>query len=356
MELKPIDQQVVVVFGASSGIGRETALRMAGRGAKVVAAARSETGLASLMAEIRGGGGEAIAIAADAADFDQVKVVADRAADKYGRIDTWVHLAAVSLYATFEQATPEEWRRIIDVNLNGQAYGAMAALPHLRREGRGALIHVSSVEALRALPLQSAYASSKHGVKGMADALRVELRREGLPVSVTNIMPASINTPLFNKARTKMGYKPMGLPPIYTPEIVTKTILYAAENPVREIICGGAGWAIKAADRLAPELMDAALSRYGFEWQRTDEPKSAEDPHSLFAPLEGQDRVEGDFGYQTMPKSWYTWLGRHPMAGKLITGAALGALALWAARLAGDGAGGKEEKRNEKALARAAGG
>ena len=332
IRLKPVEEQVMVVFGASSGIGRQTALRAAARGAKVVAAARGEQGLNSLVAEIRQQGGEATAVVADTSDFEQVKLVAERAASRYGRIDTWAHLAAVSVYANLEQTTPEEWRRVIDVNLNGQAYGAMAALPHLRRAGGGALIHVSSVEALRAMPLHSAYAASKHGIKGFTEALRVELRHEGAPVSVTNIMPASINTPFFNKARTKTGYKPMGLPPIYTPAIVTKAILYAAENPVREMICGGSGWAIKLTEQAAPGLMDALLTRIGYEWQRTNEPKSADDPHALFRPVQGYDCVEGDFGYQTMPKSIWTWLERHPAAGKVLAGAGLGALAMFVAR------------------------
>ncbi len=331
MQLKPINEQVVVVFGASSGIGRDVALKLAERGARVVAAARGEMGLSSLMSEIRGRGGEAIAIVADASDFDKVKMVAERAVDKYGRLDTWVQMAAVSIYAKFEETTPEEWRRIMDVNLTGQAHGAWAALPHLKRSG-GALICVSSVEALRALPLQSAYAASKHGVKGFVDALRVELINEGAPVSVTNIMPASINTPFFNKARTKTGYKPMGIPPIYSPHIVAEAILYAAENPARDIICGGAGWGFKMGEFLAPSLLDKALSKIGFEWQRTDERKSEDAPDNLFHPLEGYDRVEGDFSNQTMPASAYTWLERHPLIRGTLTAATLGALAFVAAR------------------------
>ncbi len=137
--LKPIEEQVVVVFGASSGIGRETALAFARRGAKVVVAARGEAGLQSLVESIRNLGSEAVYVVADVTDFAQVQAVAERAVAEYGRLDTWVHCAAVSLYATFEQTTPEEFKRLVDVNLVGQAYGAMAALPHLRREGRGAL-------------------------------------------------------------------------------------------------------------------------------------------------------------------------------------------------------------------------
>ncbi len=209
MSLKPLREQVVVVMGASSGIGREAALRFAGRGAKVVVSARGEPGLRSLVEEIREGGGEAAAVVADAAEFEQVESVADRAAEEYGRLDTWVHVAGVGLFAAFEDTTPEEFRRVIDVNLMGQVHGAMAALPHIKREGRGALVHISSMGAKRSVPLQSAYCASKHGMEGFLEALRVELRHEGLPIEVTSIQPATTNTPFFDKARTKLGVKPV---------------------------------------------------------------------------------------------------------------------------------------------------
>ena len=152
--LKPIEQQVAVIMGASSGIGRATALRFAEEGARLVVAARGETGLESLVNEIRAMGGEATAVTADVTDFAQTQAVAQSAVDRYGRLDTWVHLASVSLYATFEETTPEEVKQVVDVNLIGMVHGVKAALPHLRREGRGALILVSSIEAERALPLQ----------------------------------------------------------------------------------------------------------------------------------------------------------------------------------------------------------
>jgi NAD(P)-dependent dehydrogenase (short-subunit alcohol dehydrogenase family) len=157
MQLKPIEEQIVVLMGASSGIGRETALRFARKGAKVVVSARGEEGLDSLAEEVQAEGREAISVPADTSEFGQVKAVADRAVEEYGRLDTWVHLAAVGLFSTFDETTPEEFARVIDVNLMGQVYGAMAALPHLKREGRGALIHISSVEAKRSFPFHSAY-------------------------------------------------------------------------------------------------------------------------------------------------------------------------------------------------------
>jgi NAD(P)-dependent dehydrogenase (short-subunit alcohol dehydrogenase family) len=195
VQLKLVGDQVVVLMGASSGIGRETALRFARKGAKVVVSARGEEGLDSLVEEIRREDGEAIAVPADTSEFDQVKAVADRTVQEYGRLDTWVHLAAVGLFAAFEEITPKEFRRVIEVNLMGQAYGAMAALPHIKREGGGALIHVSSMGAKRSIPLQSAYCASKHGIDGFLESLRVELQHEKLPISVTQVMPATINTP-----------------------------------------------------------------------------------------------------------------------------------------------------------------
>src|SRR5215207_7149183 len=217
MQLKPVEEQVVVVMGASSGIGRDTALRFANRGAKVVLSARGEKGLNSLVEEIRHDGGQAVAVPTDVAEFARVKEVADRAVEKYGRLDTWVHLAAVGLYATFEQTTPEEFQQVVDVNLMGQVYGAMAALPHIKREGRGALIHISSVEAKRSFPYHSAYGASKHGIDGFLEAL---------PISVTQVMPGTINTPFFDKGRSKLGVKPVGVPPIYEPQTVANVILY----------------------------------------------------------------------------------------------------------------------------------
>lgn len=304
MQLKPISQQVVVVVGASSGIGRETALKFAQRGAKVVVSARSQQGLDSLVDEIRNFTGEATAIVADVTNFNQVKAIADKAVEQYGRIDTWVHNAAVEIYASFEQTTPEEFQRLIDVNLMGQVYGAMVALPHLKREGRGALIHVSSIEARRSLPLQSAYAAAKHGIDGFLEALRVELQHEKLPISVTNVMPASINTPLFDKARTKLGVKPQGVPPIYQPSLVSNAILKVAEQPKRDVVVGGAGKMILLAQRLSPSLVDAYMVRTAFKGQRTNEPKGSDAPDNLFEPLPGYNTVQGDFSNQAKSSSF----------------------------------------------------
>lgn len=314
MQLKPINQQVVAIVGASSGIGRETALKFAKGGAKVVVAARSQSGLNSLVDEIKGFGGEAIAIQADVLEFDQVKAIADKAVEEYGRLDTWVHCAAIALYAPFEETTPEEFKRVIDVDLMGQVYGAMVALPHLRREGRGALIHISSILGRRSIPLQSAYCAAKHGINGFLESLRVELMHEGVPISVTEISPTAINTPFFTKARTKLGVQPMGTPPIYEPSIVADSIVYAAQHPTRDMIVGDAAKIIWMIQRLSPSLVDTLLTQLGFNTQRTSKPKTEDEINNFYQPISEFNRVEGDFSDQSLPVSISDWLDTHPVA------------------------------------------
>jgi short-subunit dehydrogenase len=252
-----------------------------------------------------------------------MQALADAAVATYGQLDTWVHLAAVGMWATVEQTTAAEFKRIIDVNLTGQAFGAMAALPHLRKAGRGALIHVSSGEGKLALPLQAAYAASKHGVVALVDSLRMELQHEGVPISVTNVMPSGINTPFFNKAGTKLGVKPRPLPPIYQPRVVADAILFAAEHPTRELVVGSAARVGIFAKHVAPRLVDAVLARVGVRLQHTSEPKTAATPNNLWAPLPDDHRIQGDFGAESRSWSAYTFLMTHPGARYLATGAAL---------------------------------
>jgi NAD(P)-dependent dehydrogenase (short-subunit alcohol dehydrogenase family) len=331
MKLKPIEQQVVAVVGASSGIGRETALQFAKRNAKVVVSARTVSGLASLVDEIKALGGDAIAIPADVAEFEQVKSIADRTVEHYGRLDTWVHAAGTAIIAPFEQVTPEEFQRVINVNLMGSVYGAMVAMPHLRQTGRGAFIAVSSVEARRSMPLQAAYSASKHGMEGFLDSLRSELKQEGFPISITNIMPSVINTPFYNKARTKLGVMPTGIPPYYQPSLVAEAILHTAENPTRDLIVGDVGRVVDLFQKIAPDLTDTLVGAIAVPGQRTDRIKAADDPNNLFEPIEGYDTTTGDFTNKTIP-SFLDWFDFHP-AVKWSTAAGLGVLALIAANI-----------------------
>ena len=332
MKLKPVEEQVVVLMGASSGIGREAALRFAARGAKVIVAARGEGGLRSLVDEIRAGGGEAAYVTADASDFEQMERVADRAVQEYGRLDTWVHLAAVAVFATFEGTTPEEFKRVVDVTLMGQVYGAMAALPHIKREGRGSLVHVSSVEAKRSFPFHSAYGAAKHGIDGFVEAMRLELKHEGWPINVVQVMPATINTPFFDKSRTKLGVKPVGMPPIYEPGTVADVILHAAEHHERDLVAGGAAAALVLNQRLSPKLLDAVFStRLGFSPQMTQEGKPETAPDNLFEPIAGHDTAQN--GFRAFKHSSYNRLQSHPLLRKVaLAGVVLGTATLIARR------------------------
>ncbi|MEP0858032.1 SDR family oxidoreductase [Trichocoleus sp. DQ-U1] len=329
MQLKAINQQVVAVVGASSGIGRETALQFARRGAKVVVSARSESKLASLVDEIKSFGGEATAIVADVTVFEQVKAIADRTVEVYGRLDTWVHCPAIAVYAAFDKTKPEEFKRVIDVGLIGQAYGAMAALPHLKREGRGALIHLSSVLGRRSLPLQSSYCTAKHGMEGFIEALRVELQHEKIPISVTSVKPAAVNTPLYNNALTRLGVKPASLPPFYEPSLVADAVLYVAEHPTRDFLVGDAARTLDLLQRLSPGLVDAILQRVAFKLQRTDEPKSDDAPSNLYESIPANDRVKGDFSNLAIP-SVTDWVDKNPVLkwGAIASVVVLGAIAL----------------------------
>ncbi len=318
IRLKPLDEQVVVIVGASSGIGREAARAFAERGAKVVVAARGSDDLTALVDEITAHGGQAVAVTTDVSRYEEVERLASAAIDAFGRIDTWLHLASVTLYARFSDTTPEEFRRIVEVDLLGQVHGAMAALPWLRREGRGALIHVTSVEALRALPYQSAYAAAKHGVKAMLEALRLELRREGVAIAVTNVMPSSIDTPAFEKARTKLGVEPRGIPPRYPPQLVVRALLRAAERPQRDVVVGGSGRLLAALQALSPRLTDVLLRPFAFWGQRTRTRKDPVAPDDLYAPLQGVRRERRASGSGRLPwLAWLAWLALASVASVL---------------------------------------
>jgi NAD(P)-dependent dehydrogenase (short-subunit alcohol dehydrogenase family) len=314
IKLKPIREQVVVLLGASSGIGRAAAVRFARQGARVVVSARSEEALQGVLEEIRAAGGRgAIAIPADTSDPEQVRALADQVVAQCGRIDTWVQLAGIAMWACFDETTPEEWRQVIDTNLNGTAYAAMAALPHLRKYG-GSLILVSSTEGLVGMPYQAAYATSKHGIHGLIKVLRLELRKSGAPVNLVEVMPSGINTPLFDKARTKIGTVPMPPPPLYEPEIAADAILYAAENEVPELTVGGSGLVFASLRRASRGLADALLLAGGFRLQHSWKPKPEGEPDNLHAHLPGHDQVRGSLEPVTRGTSVTTWLQTHPGA------------------------------------------
>src|SRR5215216_8017384 len=250
IKLKPVADQVLVIVGASSGIGLVTAKMAARRGARVVLSARNARDLARAVDEIRAEGGRAVHQAADVADFAQVQAIAETAVREFGHVDTWVNNAAVAVYGRVMEVSLDDMRRQFDVNYWGQVHGSRVAVPLLKQQG-GALINVASALSDRAIPLQGNYCAAKHALKGFTDALRMELEEEGLPISVTLVKPASIDTPFFEKAKTYLGVEPQPVPPVYTPDVVADVILQAAQYPIRELIAGGAALKVSAA-RFAP--------------------------------------------------------------------------------------------------------
>jgi NAD(P)-dependent dehydrogenase (short-subunit alcohol dehydrogenase family) len=326
VRLLPLSEQVVVVTGASSGIGLVTAKQAAATGARIVLAARNAHDLERAVDEIRRSGGRAIHVVADVADPQQVETIAETAIHEFGHIDTWVNNAAVSMYGRVMQVALEDMRRQMDVNYWGQVYGSRAAVRHLRDRG-GALINVASALADRAIPLQANYSAAKHALKAFTDGLRVELEQEGLPISVTLVKPASVDTPFFQKAKTYLGVEPQPVPPVYAPEVVSEVILHAAQHPVRELIAGGSGAKISAA-RFAPRLADLYMERWTFDSQSTTVPVDGR-PDNLYQPVadDGGERGRTWSGH-TRRSSLYTKAFLHPRG---AVAAALAGLAAGAA-------------------------
>jgi NAD(P)-dependent dehydrogenase (short-subunit alcohol dehydrogenase family) len=332
LRLKPIHEQVVVITGASSGIGLVTAREAARAGARVVLAARNAEDLDRAVQDIRRAGGRAAFVTADVADPAQVEAIAGAALAEFGRLDTWVNNAAVSMYGRLMDLSIDDMRRQMDVTYWGQVYGSRTAVRHLRRSG-GALINVASAVADRAIPLQGGYCAAKHAIKAFTDTLRMELEEEGAPIAVTLVKPASVDTPFFEKARTYLGVEPQPVPPVYAPEVVSEVILHAAQHPLREIIAGGAGVKLSAA-RLLPRLADRYMERRTFDSQKTPRPTGGR-ADNLYAPVasDGGERGRNWRGH-TRRSSLYTRSVLHPRPalGAAVAAGALAGFAIVARR------------------------
>jgi NAD(P)-dependent dehydrogenase (short-subunit alcohol dehydrogenase family) len=289
---KPLHEQVVVILGASSGIGRATALELARKGAAVVCASRGEEALRTLVEEIEGSGGRAAAVPTDITDPAQLDRLVSVAEGRFGHIDTWVNNAAVSVYGTVEDIPLEDFRRVMEVNFLGHVAASKAALPALRRAGGGVLIGVASAEGVRSMPLHAPYSASKFAVRSFYDSLRMELAADGTPVAVTSILPAGIGTPFWEHSRNLTGTMTKPPPPVYAPELVAEAIMRTAVSPRREVIVGGAAVGFVLGQRLNPALTDFVLSLVGRKMQTTDRPDNGTD--ILHTPTSGPGQVNGD--------------------------------------------------------------
>lgn len=311
IKLKPIGEQVIVITGASSGIGLVTARLAARRGAAVVLTARNETDLANAVSAIRAEGGRAVAQPADVTDPQQVTRVAEEAVRQFGRIDTWINNAGVGLYGRITEVSLDDMRRQFEVNYWGPVYGSLTAIPYLtngdRDSGRygAALINIASALADRAIPLQGNYCASKHALKAFTDTLRMELKQAGAAISVTLIKPSSMDTPLFEKSKTYLGFEPQPVPPVYDPEVSAQAILAAAVRPVRDVIAGGRGKVLSLLAR-APRFADRYMERTLFDAQQSAEPARQRDSN-LYAPVQDDGGERGrNWKGRTKKTSLYT--------------------------------------------------
>ena len=319
--LKRINEQVMVITGASSGIGLATATEAAKQGARVVLNSRDEVDLQQAVENIRAAGGEAIHHVGDVADPDAMRELADRAVSEYGRIDSWVNNAGVSTYGRIEEVSLEDARRIFETNYWGVVHGTLAALPHLKLNG-GALINVGSILSSTGYPLQGHYTASKHAVKGFTDSLRLELEEAALPIAVTLIQPAAIDTPYPQHAKSYLGVEPKHLPPVYAPEVVAEAIIHCAQHQERDVLVGGAGKVFSTTEKYAPRLLDLMKEKTGFAGQYSDIPDR--DTDTLHAPRPGDGRIHGEYPGRVFQRSLYTKARLHRGA-TLLSLAVIGA-------------------------------
>jgi NAD(P)-dependent dehydrogenase (short-subunit alcohol dehydrogenase family) len=325
IKLKRLHEQVMVITGATSGIGLATARRAAERGARVVLCSRNEPELKETVTQIERSGGTARSVVADVSSQEDMERLAATAVEEFGALDTWVNNAGVSFYGRLTEVAIEDMRQLFEVNFWGTVYGVRAAVPRLRGSG-GALINLGSIVSDRAIPLQGAYSASKHAIKGFTDALRMELEEAGAPISVTLIKPSAIDTPYFQHAKNYMEVQPKPPAPVYAPEVVANAILRAAEHPVRDITIGGGGRFITALGTTLPRLTDFYMERAMFSSQRSDRP-SAGNPGNLYQPAGGENLVRGGYQGHVMRSSMYTQAALSPAKALLAAGLGLAVFA-----------------------------
>jgi NAD(P)-dependent dehydrogenase (short-subunit alcohol dehydrogenase family) len=295
---------VVVVTGASSGVGRACAREFARRGARVALLARGRDGLEAAKAELDV---RSLALEVDVADADAVENAAARVEDELGPIDVWVNNAMLSVFAPIKELEPDEIRRVTEVTYLGTVYGTMAALRHMLPRDRGVIVQVGSALAYRAIPLQAAYCGAKHAIEGFTESLRCELLHDKSDVHVTMVQLPALNTPHFDVVRSRLPRHPKPVPPIYQPEVAARAIVWSAEHPRRELWVGRSTVLALVANRFVPGLLDRYLARTAYDAQQTDQPVSPDRPDNLEDALPGDRGAHGEFGAEARERSFQLW-------------------------------------------------
>jgi NAD(P)-dependent dehydrogenase (short-subunit alcohol dehydrogenase family) len=308
--------RVVVVTGASGGIGRATARAFAAEGAKVALLARGEAGLAGAVDDVKAAGGQPLAVPVDMADADAVQQAADRVEQELGDIDVWVNVAFTSVFAPFREVELAEFTRVTQVTYLGYVYGTRAALDRMLTRNRGTIVQVGSALAYRGIPLQSAYCGAKHAIQGFHESLRCELLHAHSGVRVTMVQMPAVNTPQFDWVLSRLPRHAQPVPPIYQPEVAARAVLYAAAHPRRrEYWVGASTAATLIANAVAPGLLDRYLARTGFSSQQTSQPRDPHRPTNLWEPADDRDGhdygAHGSFDQRSTARSPQLWASQH---------------------------------------------
>ncbi|MBV9216619.1 MAG: SDR family oxidoreductase [Acidobacteria bacterium] len=322
---KPLEKQTIVLTGATSGIGLVTARMAAKKGARLVLIARNQTALSDLTDEINSNGGDARFAVVDVASEPDLRLAAGLAQEAYGGFDTWINNAGVSIYGNLEDVPTEDSRRLFETNFWGVVNGSLIAAKRLHEKG-GTIINLGSTLSDRAIPLQGMYCASKHAVKGFTDALRMELEASKAPILLTLIKPAAIDTPYKQHAKNYLGVQPENPPPVYAPETVAETILFCAENPVRDIFVGGGGKALSAMGEKMPRLTDLVMENTMIDIQKTDEPQTGNPLEGLYSSHDDELNERGGYDGHVAESSLYTKASLHPVAAGAAVAVGLGAL------------------------------
>jgi NAD(P)-dependent dehydrogenase (short-subunit alcohol dehydrogenase family) len=323
---------VVVVTGASAGVGRAVVRRFAAAGASIALLARGHDGLEAARREVEAAGARALVIPTDVAMADQVEAAAARAESELGPIDIWINNAMASVFSPVKEMQPDEYRRVMEVTYLGSVHGTLAALRRMLPRDRGKIVQVGSALAYRGIPLQSAYCAAKHAVQGFMDSLRTELLHDGSRVRLTSVHLPAVNTPQFGWVKSRLPNKAQPVPPIFQPEVAADAIYWAAYHERRELWVGLPTVQAIVGDRMAPAVLDRILARTGYESQQTDEPENPDRPHNLWAPVPGDHGAHGAFDARASDSSPQLWAAKNrgslALGGLLAVGAAIAIAAL----------------------------
>ena len=304
-------RQVVVITGASAGVGRATARAFAKRRARIGLLARGVDGLEAARDEVEELGGEAILLPVDVADADAVGTAAATLEQQLGPIDVWVNNAMTSVFSSVKEMEPEEYRRVTEVTYLGVVYGTLAALRRMLPRDRGVIVQVGSALAYRGIPLQSAYCGAKHAIQGFTESLRCELQHDGSNVRVTMVQMPALNTPQFDWVKSRLDHKGQPVPPIFQPEVAARAIVWATDHERRELYVGWPTVKAIMGNKLAPALVDRFLARTGYKSQQTDESADRERPNNLWRPVAGDFGAHGRFDRRASDRSLQLWATTH---------------------------------------------